>query len=683
MSRVILVFFIVLFSATTHAGRFVIVSLPDTINQPQHSADLWDTVTIQGTKVVSATGGLVLTGGGYNPPRNWLIDLSSDTIIFGTGNGNNLCGLKINGGDSRHWPKDIIVQGGNIIHAPTIINDTSVAQDNLCAQLNGNKLTLKNVNLTAAGYNGKCATAYGYNIEISGGRYRSNVNYYRSRCQFDATIIGADVPYDPLYAADSGYSYNLKVHDIKMSGVPHAGIRVDGGTGSEYGVFKIYACSLSVDSRNFTYATYDGTCHSSANPYAIAMQHAGPGSEIYNNVITSGSTYGGGRGILLERTLGTANSSVRIYNNYIDVHEGPNIEYDETHVENHTLRVRNDCEYLHIYGNTIINTGDANTGTSSYARGISALRYTFEGTYGGVSSHCIIENNILRAKSLTSGVTAYGVCFDAVLIEDTTLVFRFNRIESDNILVKFGEVNQGARGIRLLGDTLKFLSPSYNPQTYHVGHLCNNFDCSNNQVEDMIYQSGASDTNIIMSCTVRGSRELGLCRILKTRILGNNGYPVPDAMIWVVNNYHDTVLAGLSPRNGMLGGPVTYWWESDVASDSTTFNNFLLKVKKGTDSVSVIFSVSASSIMPTAILSKTPGDSTACDTCLFICGDVDGSGYVNASDIAYLIRYIYKHGPSPVDYKMADVDDSGTINILDVTYFLNAFYKGGPPLNCW
>ncbi len=682
MSRVFLVLFLFLISLPAFAGRLVISSLPDTVYQSQHSGDAWDTVTIQGTRLSSPIGGLVITGGGYNPPRNWFLDLGSDSLIFGTGNGDNLCGLKINGGDSRHWPKDIIIQGGNIIHAPTVNNDTSVAQDNLCMQIGGNKITARNVNVTVGGYNGKGATAYGYDIEISGGRYKSNVNYFRSRCQFDALLISAEVAYDPIYAADSGYSYNVKVHDVKMSGIPHAGIRVDGGTGSEWGVFKIYACSLSVDSRNFTYTSPHGTCYSSANPYAIAVQHAGPGSEIHDNVITSGTSYGGGRGILLESILGTPKSNMLVYNNYIDIHEGPNVEYDETHVENHALRIRNDCQYLHVYGNTIINTGDANTATSSYARGISALRYTFEGTYGGTASHCTIENNVMRAKSLTPGVIAYGVCFDAVIIEDSTLVFRHNRIESDNVLVKYGEINEGARGIRLEGDTLKFLTPSYDPQTYHVGHLCNAFDCSNNLVRDMVYQSGASDTNIIISCTTRGIRELGLQRMLRARILGKNGYPVPGAMVWVINNYRDTILSGLSPTNGMLADAVTYWWESDIAADSTTFNNFILKAKKGSDSVTVAFNISATSILPTAILSKTAGDGTVCDTCLFNCGDVDNNGIVNSLDISYLIQYIYKHGAPPPNLAIADVDGSGTINILDVSYLLNALYKSGPPLNC-
>jgi hypothetical protein len=682
MRNALLIVCCLLLWESAEGGKIVITSLPDTIYQSQHSGDLWDTAIVQGTKLISTTGGLVITGAGYDPPRNWLIDLGGDTLIFGRGNGDNLRGLRITGGDSRHRPQDIIIRGGYIIHSPTINNDTTKARDNVCMHLSGNRITVRNVNMTAAGYNGKCLTANGYDVEIDGGRYQSAVNYYRSRCQFDAVAVSMDMTFDPVYAADSGFSYNLKVHNAKMNGLPHVGIRVDGGSAEDYGVFKIYACSINVDARNLAYPIYDGTCHSSANPYGIAVQYAGPGSEFCNNVITSGTTYGGGRGMLFEGIAGQSASNVLVYGNYIDVHEGPNVEYDEYHVENHAFRIRNDCQYLHVYDNTIIIAGDASPGTPGYSRAVAAFRYTFEGTSGATRSYCTIENNLFRSKSLTSGVTAYAVCFDAVLIDDPSFVFRRNRIESDNVLVKFGEINEGARGIRLYGDTLKILSPSYSPQTFHVGHLCNNFNCSGNSACDMVYENGASDTNIIISCAARGVREFGLTRNLRIRVVGNNGYPVPGANVWVVNNYGDTVLSGLSPLAGMFGGEVAYWRESDIYGDSLSYNNFKVKAKKGTDSATATFKVSATSGMPTVTLTRTAGDSLVCDTCLFICGDTDGSGYVNSLDITFLIRFLYRGGPAPSDPNAADADNSGVVNLKDATYLVNFLYKGTSAPDC-
>ena len=412
----LLIVVILFMPGATLAGQLVITSLPDTVMQSQHSPDAWDTVTFQGTKLTSSVGGFLLSGSASSPPRNWLVDLGSDTIVFGTGDGNGLYGVRVYGGSATRLPRDIIIRGGTIIHNPSTNSDTTIANGCTCMRVSGNDILIKDVNMVAGGYNGKCLTGGDYDIEVDGGTYTSNVDYYRSRCNFDAIMIALDGTWDPVFAADSGHTYNIKIHNVKLLNTPHAGIRCDGGAGSEMGIFKIYACSVLVDAHNFKYTSYSGLCFSSSNPYGLAIQHAGAGSEFYDNVITSGTTYGGGRGMLFENCSGTADNRVKIYNNLIDIHEGPNAEYDENHMETHALRIRNDCQYLRVYNNTVIGSGDANTGTSSYGRSIAAIRYTFEGTYGGVNSNNLIENNIFRVKSLTSNVNAYAVCFDAVLI---------------------------------------------------------------------------------------------------------------------------------------------------------------------------------------------------------------------------------------------------------------------------
>ena len=38
------------------------------------------------------------------------------------------------------------------------------------------------------------------------------------------------------------------------------------------------------------------------------------------------------------------------------------------------------------------------------------------------------------------------------------------------------------------------------------------------------------------------------------------------------------------------------------------------------------------------------------------CGDANGSGGINISDIVYMFNYLYKGGPPPVDFDLADVD---------------------------
>jgi len=598
------------FGAHTVSGNvFTITSLPDTVYQSEHSGVLWDTIIFLNSNMTSTGNGLYLAGSGtILPPRYWLIDLQGDTIEFGTADGNNLHGIKIYGGSSTHLDRYIKIQNGTIIHKPahSRSSDTTIAQNNTCLRQEGNDVLIQNVNMRADGYNGKCIQGGGYNVEVSGGHYESLVNYFNSRCQMDALIIGLNGTFNSQFASDSGYTYSIKVHGIRMDSIPHVGIRMDGGEYGDYGIFKIYACTIMVDSRNFTYPGWGTTCHSSANPYGIATQYAGPGSEIYDNVITSGTNYGGGRGMLIEASTGTPSSYVLIHDNYLNTHEGPDAEYDETHCDNHALRFRLSGIYTHIYNNIVIMSGDADTLTSSYGRLNAAFRYTWGAEDRYPESHNIIENNLFQCTAITNAGNSYsyGVVFDEVVVPDTTLLFAHNRIESDNISVKFGEINQGAKGITLYGDTLKFLTPTYNPQTFHVGHLSNNWDCSGNWGKDLVFENGVSDTNIVFSTTTTGTLNFGLKRTERIWVIGGDNLPVQNAIVTVVNGYGQTVVTDTTGGNGNVVNPITYWWESREA-DSLGFNSFVIKAKKFNDSVMDTITIDVVNNTDTLILAGT------------------------------------------------------------------------------
>lgn len=66
----------------------------------------------------------------------------------------------------------------------------------------------------------------------------------------------------------------------------------------------------------------------------------------------------------------------------------------------------------------------------------------------------------------------------------------------------------------------------------------------------------------------------------------------------------------------------------------------------------------------------------------YTCGDVNDDGYINITDIVYIINFKYKGGPSPEPLVSSDVNNDGDINILDIVYLINFKYKGGPDLNC-
>ncbi|SYZ72506.1 conserved exported hypothetical protein [Candidatus Zixiibacteriota bacterium] len=63
--------------------------------------------------------------------------------------------------------------------------------------------------------------------------------------------------------------------------------------------------------------------------------------------------------------------------------------------------------------------------------------------------------------------------------------------------------------------------------------------------------------------------------------------------------------------------------------------------------------------------------------CSFNCGDIDANGTINLLDISFLINFLYRNGPAPMNLNDADVNHSGSINILDVAYLINFLYKSG------
>jgi hypothetical protein len=60
------------------------------------------------------------------------------------------------------------------------------------------------------------------------------------------------------------------------------------------------------------------------------------------------------------------------------------------------------------------------------------------------------------------------------------------------------------------------------------------------------------------------------------------------------------------------------------------------------------------------------------------CGDFDGSGSINISDIVYVIRHIFSGGVAPIDIHGGDVNCDGACDISDLVYLLAYIFSGGP-----
>jgi hypothetical protein len=59
------------------------------------------------------------------------------------------------------------------------------------------------------------------------------------------------------------------------------------------------------------------------------------------------------------------------------------------------------------------------------------------------------------------------------------------------------------------------------------------------------------------------------------------------------------------------------------------------------------------------------------------CGDIDGNGAVNVSDVVYLINFVFGDGELPAGPEVADVDCNALINVSDVVYLIAYVFGDG------
>jgi len=589
----LLVILILAFLTPCHLSARIttISSLPYTASQSGNAYS--ETLVVAGTRLNSATNGINFTG------HDIVLRLVSDTIQFGTGNGDALAGLTFS--STAHH---IRVEGGWVIHgASSDIEPNSVN----CVKFTGgpHDILIRGTNMKATGDNGKCIDSYGngtgiYNIELDGGHYWNYCRRYASRCNYDGAVIRFES------GSPSG-SYQVRIHGIKIWTGPGQGV-VGLGRQSSLGRYQIYACTISTDHRNELYPNDDGNvCHNSANAYDIHLRFVGAGTAIYDNVLRSGATYGGSRGLMVENAVGTSSNNVQIYGNDSNTHEGPNVHYGED-FQNFGLRIRpidgGQVQYVHVHDNSFIIVGDSADATRDYGS------HPIAGCYSndiGSNRNVIVERNLFKAYGVSlGGVNSKAFMFDGV-DADSTFVFRHNRLESDKLIFKYGDYNFGATNTMLNNDTLNYVQPTQiGVATYYLGHSGNPWDCTDNSVRDMVYEGGTSDTNIVFSSG--GTLDLKLRRTLSVQVMGRNNLPVTGATVTATNHYNRTVLSGTTDSHGYVRGPVAYWFESRTQTDSTAFNNFTITASKNSDNNSMTFTVSRSSPPAVIILNNTDGD---------------------------------------------------------------------------
>jgi hypothetical protein len=129
-----------------------------------------------------------------------------------------------------------------------------------------------------------------------------------------------------------------------------------------------------------------------------------------------------------------------------------------------------------------------------------------------------------------------------------------------------------------------------------------------------------------------------------------------------------------------VGADTQAWWNSAVACSGTKFFNYAVG---DTDSIQVAKESWNHPVVYFAIkgLDSRPNASGISNIVRFECGDVNGDGLINVSDVMYLINRLFISGPPPAPLAVGDVDCNGVINVSDVVYLINFLFliPPGPP----
>jgi parallel beta-helix repeat protein len=62
-----------------------------------------------------------------------------------------------------------------------------------------------------------------------------------------------------------------------------------------------------------------------------------------------------------------------------------------------------------------------------------------------------------------------------------------------------------------------------------------------------------------------------------------------------------------------------------------------------------------------------------------LCGDANGDGIIDVSDVVYLTNYLYNNGPAPFPLCSGDANGDGVVDVGDVVYLISYLFRGGPP----
>ena len=627
----------------------------------EYQDEFSDTVTINSAMLpynvpksnilILTDGNLYTSGTGINvgDAHYVKIDGQGDTLFFGSSGADDVYGIKLS------WsPEYIQIKNMTIIHN---VPDNSPAED--CGPIHifgDDSVLVENVNMVARGVAGNCIDA-----TIDGGNGISNLWVKDCRCSNKSHSF-SNRDGDPAAAfrvcADgkthSAEEYTGKFENVVVTETPHSAIYTTGGI--KRPKLIVNACSLTVDARNEMYDTTNATIfHCAGNAFAISTYKLGAGSEISYNYITSGTSYEGGHGIMIQGAWGTETEPIEVHHNTLELHHGPNTferRYGgDGKVEGLYMRwpagnTQMSNQYVKFHNNTIKAYADAHSdltsGTLHTGSSVQALRIHCD---SGFHHNEFYNNRVfaLRADSLVDTGQVSMVCAMigrmaddrpnkyslGVLVEDVhSNVFKNNYYYSNGgTPLWLGSVSNhelGGGGLTLVGDTLYRADNADDSTTVvfpHVGSY--RYSSTGSRLVDCVFMGYSSDDDVVFNTITEDDdcrgKDLRFQRIVSVRVRDESAQAVNGAQVWITNNYGQTVGNGYTNASGWFEDTVTYkalhynspnpcYWE-----DSLNYNNFTIKTRKGTDSSQTVVAVNATSTFPVN-LTISGGGADVCET---------------------------------------------------------------------
>jgi hypothetical protein len=158
------------------------------------------------------------------------------------------------------------------------------------------------------------------------------------------------------------------------------------------------------------------------------------------------------------------------------------------------------------------------------------------------------------------------------------------------------------------------------------------------------------------------------------RIVVNCSLPLAGAFMLIKGDVTPTFLI---PQVGWMQGAMydgTYTRILILGDPSQPYSDSIWFTYQGTGELEYVETADWHDTRITAHITNKSSD----------CGDFNGSGNVDISDVVYVIRYIFSGGFSPIDIHGGDVNCDGSCDISDVVYVLAYIFTGGsaPCENC-